>query len=112
MADTQSQIEEDRQNYLERSRIWRRTHYQENREKESEKSKIYYDDNREELLKKDKIYRDNNKELMSERGKIKYEKNKDKTSKQIICVCGGTHTKHHQSRHLKTKKHMDFVENL
>jgi hypothetical protein len=38
-----------------------------------------------------------------------YEKNKDQINKQIICECGGKYTHCHKSIHLKTQKHIRFI---
>ena len=85
-------------------------YYQEHREEILEKKRLYHIENKAIIAEKSKIYRENNKELMSARDKMKYEKNKEILQEKITCECGGTHTKHHQSRHLKTKKHLDFIK--
>lgn len=56
-------------------------------------------------------YRDyyhNNKEIKSKAHKIWYENNKEK----ITCDCGSCVIKIHLSRHLKSKKHQDYLASL
>jgi hypothetical protein len=77
---------------LEKKRIY----YIENKAIIADKNKIHYQKNREELLKKDKIY---------------YENNKEKKAEKIDCSCGGIYRKTAQARHLRTKKHIDFIQN-
>ena len=45
-----------------------------------------------------KKYRDANKEAINQAKKVK-----------AVCECGSQYTKVHKSRHLKTKKHQDFI---
>ena len=67
----------------------RKKHYEDNKEKLKEKRKIYYEQNKE----KAKTY---NKQYNS----IKYN-----------CECGATIQKLSKSRHLKTKKHQNYINN-
>jgi hypothetical protein len=73
---------------------------------------IKYRDEHQEQIKK---YRDENKEQNLEYQKQYYETNKDqileKAYQTIECECGINYTKHHKSRHLKTKKHQTYLEN-
>jgi len=73
-------------------------YYQANKEKIKE----YYQDNKEKLREKQKIYDYLNKESIKEKRK-EYYKNK------IVCECGSTIRKDSKNRHLKSKKHQNFI---
>ena len=63
---------------------------------------------------KQEYYKKNKKEIL-QKLKNKYEKNKDKIQEErkikIECECGGKYTKTHKARHLKTKKHQNYINN-
>ncbi len=78
-----------------------------------------------------KKFRENNRERLRQEGRIYYQKNKDKVRdyqknyleqnkseiyekrKQIVfCECGSKSTKHNLSQHQKSKKHINFIENI
>ena len=88
-------------------------YYYENREKRLEDCKERYIKNRERNLNYRKNYYNENKDILLERKKNWYYENKDKIKQyysQIIkCECGSTTTIFHKLRHLKTKKHQDFL---
>lgn len=90
--------------------------------------KDYYEENAEMLRNKSNDYRANNKEKVAEGKKIHYEANKDlilqkqhkyyetnkesvlaRQNKEILCVCGVTHSYGHTWMHQNTQKHKDFV---
>ena len=52
--------------------------------------------------------------ITAEERKEYYEKNKDKindkASEKFVCPCGGKYTYCHKSEHLKSKKHLKFLE--
>ena len=79
--------------------------------KKQEYSKEYYENNKNVLIKKMKEYREANKDVM----KQYYENNKDlikeRQSKPYDCICGSEIQIHEKSRHLKTKKHINFIKN-
>ena len=60
--------------------------------------KEYRKNNKEYFKKYQKEYRENNKEII-----------KEKRKEKIICECGCEITKYHLSRHLKSKKHQDYL---
>ena len=75
---------------------------------ESEKAKVkykeewrkqYYETNLESITEKIKVYRENNKD------KIKEQKGAN-----FNCECGGKYTNTHKARHLKTKKHLEYID--
>ena len=72
--------------------------------------KKYREDNKEHI----KEYREANKEHLNEQSKKYYKDNKEHLKElrtQIItCECGSKHTHGSKTRHLKTKKHQNFIE--
>jgi ABC-type transporter MlaC component len=67
-------------------------------------------DNKEYKLaeKQKKIYK-NNKEKIRERQNKYYELNKEKLLEKFDCDCGGKYTTTNKKRHLKSKKHQNFI---
>jgi len=92
----------------------RKQYYIENKDKQSEAKKEYYIENKNMILHHCKIYRDENKDKIKTRDKIYYNKNKDKIlerqSKIIECECGTILTSNNKPRHLKSKKHQNFLD--
>lgn len=101
--------------------------YKENKEYSLQKQKEYYEKNRESVLeylkqwrlkniektKKLNIeWRKENKEYKSKSDKEYYEKNKSKLNEKIVCKCGCQVNYQGLSRHLKTKKHQDYLSLL
>lgn len=71
---------------------------EENKEQIAEQKKEYYEQNKDKIKEQRKEYWENNKEQIAEKGKIK-----------ITCECGSTFRKAEKNRHLKSKKHKDFI---
>ena len=65
-----------------------------------EYGKEHYQNNRELLCEKAKIYRESHKYKIRENNKEKHN-----------CECGGKYTTCNKSRHLKSKKHINYLEN-
>jgi len=114
-------------------------YYEKNKEKIAEKNKEYHKDNKQKINEKRKEYQQKNKDKIAERKKQHYKKNKEKTkqqyekNKQLIlekakqyypknklkiaekgklkmtCECGSVFRKSDKARHLKSKKHKNFV---
>jgi hypothetical protein len=61
-------------------------------------TKEYYEDNKESVIKKTIEYYEKNKQLLNEKRKVK-----------MTCECGSIHRKDEKSRHIKTKKHKNFI---
>lgn len=74
--------------------------------------KKYYQKNKVEILDKQKIYYNDNKEQILDKNKIYIEKNKEKRREKFNCECGGKYTYTHKSRHIKTKRHQNFIKNM
>jgi hypothetical protein len=71
-----------------------------------------YDKNNKEIInEKSKEYKENNKEIIKEKKKEYYKKNAEIINQKITCDCGCEITKRILSRHLKTKKHLNYLEN-
>lgn len=74
--------------------------------------KEYYLKNREKILDYCKEYHKKNKERILEYKKKYKMINKDKIQQKFICdICNGRYTHNHRSEHLKTKKHINALNN-
>lgn len=79
--------------------IYHKKWYENNKILHNENRKNYRKNNRKEINKKDKNYYDNNKDKILKKQKEKYS-----------CECGKNDiTKHHKSRHEKSKYHQDYI---
>ena len=74
------------------------------------KAKEYYETNKEQLALKAKESKLKNKETINEKSKEYYEKNKEKLNEKFDCECGGKYIRSHKSSHMKTKKHINYIE--
>jgi hypothetical protein len=72
--------------------------------------KEWYEDNKETFLEYAKEYREENKEAIVEYHKKRYEKNKEKLNQKFNCECGGKYTHANKSKHLKSKKHQEYLQ--
>jgi hypothetical protein len=76
--------------------------------------KEWGEDNKDTLKDKRKIYKETNKEILKEKDKkyreLNKEKIKEKKKEKIICICGSKICFDLNSRHLKTKKHQNFIK--
>ena len=78
----------------------------------------YREINKEKFIKYDKERYNNpnglRKEYAKQKAKESYEKNKDKINERrrekINCECGGKYSISVKSRHMKTKKHLKYIE--
>jgi len=111
----------------EQYKEYQKKHYQENKEEKKEYKKKYRKENPEQIKEYNKKYREENpdyykeyhkkhyeenKEDYKERGKKYREANKEKLHKKYDCCCKGKYTHQHKKRHLKSKKHQDYLDNL
>jgi len=109
----------------------KKENYEENKEEILEKVKIYSEQNKEKIVEYQKEYREINKEKLSEQKKIYREthkeeaakankewkeKNKDyikeKNSQIINCECGNQFTFINKCRHLQSKVHIEYQNQL
>ena len=91
-------------------------YYVDNQEKILLKKKEYYVDNKEKIGLRDKKYREANKEKVALRKKEYYINNKEKILLQknkmikIDCKCGSTYTHSTKIIHLKSNKHLRYIQ--
>jgi len=71
-----------------------------------------YGENKEVKRQSNKRYREKNKEKIAESNKVYKEKNKDKINEKHNCECGGIYRKSDKARHIRTKKHVKYMEAL
>ena len=89
--------ENNKEHILEKRKEW----YENNKEQKKE----YYENNAEQIKEYQKEYREKNAVKIKEYN----EKNKEKLTEKFDCECGGKYIFKNKSRHLKTKKHLDFM---
>jgi hypothetical protein len=83
---------------LSHIRQYHKEYREKNKEKIIESKKQKYYNNREVIIAKNKIY----KELHKDEIQKKY-------SAKTTCICGGSYTYANKTKHLKTKKHLDYI---
>jgi len=112
-------LEKAKQNYEENKEYkleYQKQYAEENKEQITEKQKEYRVKNKEKLAEQKKIYRQEHKEEASQANKAWKEANKEKISeqkKQIIdCECGNNYTFGNKHRHLQSKTHIDYQNQL
>ena len=66
----------------------------------------------EQLKEYKKEHYEENREYYKEKYKKYREENKTKINKKCDCECGGKYTQSNNSKHIKTKKHQDYLDNL
>lgn len=95
---------------------YQKQYAEENKDKIKEYQDEYREKNKEKLAEQKKIYRDANKEKASEYNKKWKEANKEKLKEQksqvIECECGKNYTFGNKNRHLLTKQHIDYNNQL
>ena len=83
-------------------------YYQNNKDKISENKVKYYQNNKDKLLHYQNKYNNNNKDKL-----LEYTlNNKNKLYQKQDCICGSKYTYMHKQRHLKTNKHLDFINKM
>ena len=106
-------------------------HYEENKEQKLEYQKQYVEENKEQIIEKQKEYREKNKEKLAEQKKIYRAENKEKIKQMISnwreankeklnekkgqlinCECGNQYTFGNKNRHLQSKIHTDYQNQL
>jgi hypothetical protein len=84
--------------------------YRENNQEEiKQKKKEYRENNQEEIKQKKKEYRDIHKEEIRKKKKDYRDTHKEELYRVFLCECGINYTHTHKSRHIKTKRHQDFI---
>ncbi len=89
-------------------------YYETNIDKIKDYKKEYREKNTDKLKIKYKEYYDENTEKIKIRSKKYYDENtekiKVKNQEKFTCTCGSNYTYNHRLRHMKTKKHLKFLE--
>jgi|ETNvirnome_6_100_1030635.scaffolds.fasta_scaffold52591_1 hypothetical protein len=75
-----------------------------------EYNKQYRENNKEAISAQNKQYREKNRETLSAKQRQFYQDNKKELVQKHVCECGGKYTYKHKSRHLKTKKHLNYLK--
>jgi hypothetical protein len=95
---------------------YQKQYAEENKEKIAEQQKEYREKNKEKLSEQKKEYRAQNKEKAAEAGKEWREANKEKireyASQVVNCECGSQYTIVNKLRHLQTKIHTNYQNQL
>lgn len=86
--------------------------YNDNRNELLEKNKKYNKRNREKILEYQKKYYEDNKQKILEKQKKYYEENEERISQKIICECGSKIRSSEMSRHRKTQKHINYLNQI
>ena len=63
------------------------------------------------MIEYSKLYREQHRDKINEKQKLYYEQHKDVINEKIECVCGVIVFKRNITRHKKTKKHIDRINN-
>jgi hypothetical protein len=79
---------------------------------EQEYKKLYYEANQEKIKEKQKQYREANRDKIREKMKQYLVANRDAINEKFDCECGGRYTHRHIAKHLRTKKHTDYLNSL
>jgi len=104
-----------REKNAEKIKEYKRIYNEANKDKIKEKCKEYYNANADKIKESVKQYQDEHKEQANQCKLDWYHKNKDdileKQCQKMTCECGSEFRKVDLSKHLKTKKHCDFIQN-
>ena len=88
--------------------------YESHKEVILQRCKEYYKKNKEHIIERVHQYGQNNKDKISERKKIYKREHKDeiaeRRSKTFVCECGVESSYDHKSRHLRTKRHLEYMK--
>ena len=123
----QDWYEENKEQILQKAK----GHYEENKEEKLEYQKQYANENSEHIAEKQKEYREQNKEKLAEQKKVyrethkeeikqmisnwceaNKEKLKEKRGELINCECGNQYTFGNKNRHLQSKIHTEYQNQL
>ena len=100
---------------IEYQKEYQKQRYKLNKEKIQEYYKQYHEINKEKIQEYNKQYNKINKEKILEQKKQYYEMNKakilEKQKEKITCECGAVVCKYNLTRHKKSKKHINFINN-
>lgn len=74
--------------------------------------KKYYEKNKDKITQYKKSWAISNKDKITEKSKLYREKNKEKLKSKMMCDCGSQYIYNGKSKHLKTKKHMNYIKSI
>tara|TARA_R110000823_G_C15753889_1_gene482188 strand:+ start:116 stop:757 length:642 start_codon:yes stop_codon:yes gene_type:complete len=106
---TNKQYYEDNKETLKEKQ---RLYSENNKEKLKLKSLDYRRRNKDELSEKHKIYRNSNYDKLCKKGLEYYAENKERLLEKNICECGGKYATTHKQTHLRTNKHIKYMNEI
>jgi hypothetical protein len=105
-----------RENHQKEIIDYRKQYYNDNAEMLREKSNNFYINNKDKVNERKRQHYETNKEKILEKCHEYYENNKEKVferqNKEVLCVCGITHSVGHTFMHRQTQKHQDFINGI
>ena len=84
-------------------------YYAENQEKIKEYKEKYYLENKEKIKETNAKYYAENQEKIKETSAKYYAENQENANQKFDCPCGGKYLHQHKAKHIKTKKHLNFI---
>lgn len=121
-CDNKNQLERKEGDYIKNNECvnkniagrTRKEYYEDTKKEILEKAKEYYVDNKIKKIEYQKKYTEQNKDNVYKYQKQYYKENREKKLEdnkiKIECECGSKITKNMKSKHLKSKKHIKFLE--
>ena len=98
-------------NHYAEKKIYIQQQQKQYRDANKEKLQEYKESHKEQIQQRQKQYREANKEQIHMKKKQNYESNKEQILQKIECECGCFIQKWHLSRHVKTAKHNELLQN-
>jgi hypothetical protein len=92
----------------EKSKKYREEH----KDELKEIKKKYREEHKDELKEKKKKYIEDNRDKINEKSRNYYKKCLENNSEMIICECGGHYKKVNKRKHIKTKNHLIYLNNI
>jgi len=113
--NTIEDIKERNKEYRKNNKEKIKEYHEANKEQTKELKKKYYEVNKEQILEYKKEYRKDNIEKIKEQLTQYYETNKEqineKAKEKMTCECGSIFRKADKSKHVKSNKHINFINN-
>ena len=97
------------ENYYQKNKDNIKDKVKKNQEQNKEQNKEQYKDK---IKERNKNYYQKNKDKVKDRTKKNQEQNKEQQNKKFECECGGRYTFCNKAQHLKSKKHINYINNL
>jgi len=91
-------------------KLYSKAYRETNKESIAIRSKAHYQANKESIAIRNKTHYQDNKGSIAVRRKAYYQANKARLSQPWTCPCGSTICIGEKTRHLKTKKHLKYLE--